>query len=987
MKPKTALRSFTISLALLGAGVLVIAFRPRPSLIPEFSSEERLDSYLLLLEDLPEQTTDYIEYLRRFPMREPEGAEALELLDTPGMLDPDASMDFSPRIDSPGSYSVVIRHRREDKGLSRTPVGLRIDGDFPFAEARSLELPRRWSDESKVFSRDRYNDESPPLQHPSEDWVEEPLRDTSGRTVHPVLIALKEGRHRIQLTNLGAYPVELGSVRLEPAQEPPSYAEYRSGISSAGSSALSSEAPITINAVMYQGKNSYDVRMGALTDPSVSPSHPVDRLLNVIDGASWDASGEEIHYEFEVPRDCSCTLTLHYSNPRADLSAFRTIRIDGEIPFAEAAAYELPATGGTRWAMETLGESRGEAYRFFLEAGSHVLSLRAEQEPAAQAIRSLKTIIAHMNFFGIEIIKVTGREIDENRRWRLTDYLEKTPDYLEAYRILVADMIREISRYTTKGSDSAVTASLITALFKLERLSENPDELPLHLQDIYSTSIYDRPVTQILGDTVNLLEDARLSLNAVHFDPEPAFRRANAPWYRKIAGMIQSLAATYTSDKYVQGAREGELDIWVSRAVTHIDLMQKMSDGDFTRQTDIPVRVSTMPEPNRLILAAAGGDTPDIAMGLPSFIPFDLAIRGAALELSGFPDFWSFASGFSPGAFIPYVLNEDVYGMPETLDFHTLVYRRDIFRRLDLVPPDTWEDVMEMLPTLQRFGMNFYHPIAGGLPTLKWFYQTSPFIYQFGGSLYSSDGLSVSLDDPRTVAGLTFLSELFSLYALERQVPIFYNSFRFGVIPVGILESQTYLQLKYAAPELTGQWGLAPYPGIPDESGEPRRWFIANGTAALILEDSERHAESWDYLKWWLSANTQSDFGYRLQSTYGPEYLWVSANLNALKDSPIDPDDKRIILEQVRWQRDVPRTPAQYMLERGLSDIWINSAVRNQGVRTEIDSMIPVINREVRRKMIEFGFIDAEGNILKPFSVPGMDWVQRNFDLRGEAAP
>ena len=96
MKPKTALRSFTISLALLCAGVLVIAFRPRPSRIPEFSSEERLDAYLLLLEDLPEQTTDYIEYLRRFPMREPEGAEALELLDAPGMLDPDASMDFPP---------------------------------------------------------------------------------------------------------------------------------------------------------------------------------------------------------------------------------------------------------------------------------------------------------------------------------------------------------------------------------------------------------------------------------------------------------------------------------------------------------------------------------------------------------------------------------------------------------------------------------------------------------------------------------------------------------------------------------------------------------------------------------------------------------------------------------------------------------------------------------------------------------------------------
>ena len=983
MKTGKALCCFIIALSLLAAGVLITALRPRPPRTFEFSQQERLDAYLLLLQDIPEQSADYIEYLRRFPIREPRGAAAIELLDAPRMLAPNISIDFPARIESAGSYSVVIRHRREDRGLSRAPAALRINDDFPFAEARTLELPRRWSDASKVFTRDRYNDESPPLQHPSPDWVEEPLRDTSGRTVRPILIALDRGEQRIQLTNLGAYPLELGSVRLEPAREPPPYTAYRSAVSSAASG----EAPIEINAVMYTGKNSYDVRMGALTDLSVSPSHPVDRLLNVIDGASWEASGEEIHYEFQVPRDGDYTLTLHYNNPRSDLSAFRTIRIDGEIPFAESAAYQFPSTGAARWAMETLGEPGGEAYRFHLRAGSHVLSLRAEQEPLTEAIRSLKTIIAHMNFFGIEIIKVTGREIDKNRSWRLTDYLEKTPDYLKAYRILVADMISQISRYTPKGSDSAVTAALVTALFKLERLSEDPDELPVHLQDIYSTSIYDRPVTQILGDTVNILENAQLSLNAIHLDPEPVSRRANAPWYRKLSGTIQSLLATYTSDKYVQGLREDELDVWVSRALTHIDLMQKMSDADFTRRTGIPVRVSTMPEPNRLILAAAAGDTPDIAMGLPSFIPFDLAIRGAALDISAFPDFWPFASQFSPGAFIPYVLNEKVYGMPETLDFHTLVYRRDIFRRLNLTPPDTWEEVVEMLPTLQRFGMNFYHPVAGGLPTLKWFYQTSPFIYQFGGSLYSPDGLSVSLDNPRTVAGLTFLSELFSLYALEQQVPIFYNSFRFGVIPVGIVESQTYLQLKYAAPELTGQWALAPYPGITDESGEPRRWFIANGTAALILKNAQRHSESWDYLKWWLSANTQSDFGYRLQSTYGPEYLWISANLNALKDSPIDPEDKRIILEQVRWQRDVPRTPAQYMLERGLSDIWINSATRSRGVRTEIDAMIPVINREVRRKMIEFGFIDAEGNTLKPFLVPQMDWVQSRFAVPGEALP
>ena len=46
---------------------------------------------------------------------------------------------------------------------------------------------------------------------------------------------------------------------------------------------------------------------------------------------------------------------------------------------------------------------------------------------------------------------------------------------------------------------------------------------------------------------------------------------------------------------------------------------------------------------------------------------------------------------------------------------------------------------------------------------------------------------------------------------------------------VGIIDAPGYILLKRAAPELTGQWSLAPYPGTRQEDGSVSRWFIANG--------------------------------------------------------------------------------------------------------------------------------------------------------------
>ena len=164
------------------------------------------------------------------------------------------------------------------------------------------------------------------------------------------------------------------------------------------------------------------------------------------------------------------------------------------------------------------------------------------------------------------------------------------------------------------------------------------------------------------------------------------------------------------------------------------------------------------------------------------------------------------------------------------------------------------------------------------------------------------------------------------------------------------------------------------------------RWYISNGSSAMIFNNSKRIDEAWEFLKWWMSTEIQERFTESLQSTFGPSVVWFSANLNAAKSLPIDADVRDIVLDQVEWIVDLQQIPGQYMLERGLSDIW-NSVVFGQSSSGESTGKITIgeaidlekvlVDREVQRKMEEFGYYDTStGKVIKEYKIRNIDWVE-----------
>src|SRR5690554_4931511 len=181
-----------------------------------------------------------------------------------------------------------------------------------------------------------------------------------------------------------------------------------------------------------------------------------------------------------------------------------------------------------------------------------------------------------------------------------------------------------------------------------------------------------------------------------------------------------------------------------------------------------------------------------------------------------------------------------------------------------------------------------------------------------------------------------------------------------------------YIQLMFAAPEIAGLWDIAPLPGILND-GVVDRSYDGASTSAMIFKNSSHANEAWDFLKWWLSTEVQIRYAENLMTRYGAEYMWNTANVEAFKGMSFNATHKEMILEQWQWVLDTAKTPAAYMLERELSNAWNKVVYDGMNVRIAMEDAESLVNKEIERKMIEFGFITPTGDILIPYILPTKD--------------
>lgn len=973
-----------IAAVIVVTGLLAVSFgmNRKPDYAEAVSDEEVREAFDLLNNSLSFETVRYQDYIAgqeiiydlKDEVCEPlEGETETDYDKSVKKLDYQQSAAYKVTVEKAGMYSLGLDYHTGGSNLSDYRIGIIINGESYFEEMSMIALPLLWTDETKEFPFDRYGDETAPAQVRNDVWQYRDLYNTSYYTADPLYFHLEQGENVIEIENISADGLTLGALYVNaPVNTVPDYAEYKS---------LHEGAPVSdfieINSVDYNRKNSTSALLSYVNNPALEPHDSEFKELNVV---SWKDAGVEVEYDLEVAQTGLYQLALHYRNEKEDFQVFESILIDGEVPFKELQNYGFDTTD-TSWKNEVLSDENGNPYQIYLTEGKHTLTIKSEMEPVSDEWRYSRLIAEHVTQFALEIKKITGADVDEYRTWYITQYIPDTLGYLEAYETLIRSMQSSLQDYAPNGINSAKLSELDRALGIIEKLKEYPDEIALYTENLTGSSVStDNSILKLMGDFTTNISTQPFALDRIYvYGETQTLPKEDAGLMKALVNGVKTLAYSFISDKYKVENDEEVLNIWVNRSVTQVDLLQKMTDSEFTTQTGIRVKISVMPDVNKLTMAAAADETPDLALGLPSYLPFELACRDAIYDLTQFEDFWQVADRFAPGAFVPYVFNEGVYALPETSDFNMLVYRKDIFEKLNITVPDTWEELQGILPELQRYGMNFYHNIAT-IDGYKWFYQTTPLIYQNGGSLYTEDGLHTAIDQPEAVRGLRTLGELFSIYSVPTQVPQFADSFRYGVYPIGIVNLETYNLITNGAPELEGQWELVAYPGTEREDGSIDRSYIAAGTGGIIFSDTKKLEEAWTFMKWWLSHDVQAEYSHTLQATYGSENIWLPSNLEAIADCVLPTDDKLAILEQLTYLRDVPRTPGQYMLERDISNIWNSVAVDGEAAQPAIDEKIMEINREITKKMSDLGYVDTNGNLLKEYHIHNVDWIEDNIE-------
>jgi ABC-type glycerol-3-phosphate transport system substrate-binding protein len=865
------------------------------------------------------------------------------------LLDTDKTLNFKLNVPQDGVYYFNFDYYTLTDSMLQAELSMKVNGEYPYYELRSFLLDDYWVTDYSEPAYDRYGNEIIKIADKYEGWLNSYLNDASYRISHPLGVYLKAGENEITLQNQER-PILLGKLTLTGLQNTESYQE---AVEASGENAiiLEAEQPSSKNDSAIHAKGEFNLAVTPYSDHKI--------VLNMIDGGSFKEGGQRINYDFEVEEAGYYYIGFEYrQSAKIDANVYRDIYIDNKILYNEMEAVPFPYT--TKFKKKSIQDANGDKIAVYLEKGTHQISLVVTLKELSDAIYTFERIIKEINALSLQVKKLTGGgEADKYRDFEVEEYI---PDIKERLISWADDIEKEWEMLCSINSKKSVSeyTSLLSAEESLRKLAENPNDIPANINVLNDDTTSARGM---LASALMNMYYGNLDLDKIFIYQKDADLGAEKGFLFGLFSSIKRFVLSFFSNDYSKssGKDEDVLNVWVNRPRQYVEIMQKMVDETFTPETGIKVKLSLMPDQNKLVLAKAAKTAPDVAASISMSSVYDLAVRGALMDLRSDESFHDLSGRFTPALFMPGVVGDGVYAVPETFDFLVTYSRSDILEANGLKAPDTWEDVYKMLPALQRNGMNFASFISQFSVGIKPFSTTLPYIYQYGGEVYGNTITDMQLDSEKALSGMNEAFKLFTVYNAPYEVSSFFQHFRDGSVPIGISGASTYVQLLYAAPEIADSWNVSLYPGVYDEDKKEVVRYVNGAAEGLaIFETSTMKEEALQYIDWWTSKKTQVDFTYSLQAVYGKEYMWMTANTEAFKELPIKREHKDVILEMMSWIKETQRIPGSYMIERELSNSFNEIVLNGKNARSTITESLKKINHEVQKKAEEFGYMKGD---------------------------
>ncbi|MCL2088013.1 MAG: extracellular solute-binding protein [Oscillospiraceae bacterium] len=858
------------------------------------------------------------------------------------ILKQDEYAEWTIEVPSAAVYAVEVKYTSYQGKSGSTVTEMYIDGELPFREAGYLEFHKMW--ENSPIEEDSIGNDMSSLPTEKEEWQLTVKRDPARYTTLPMRVALSEGVRTIRF-NVISDNMAIEYIKLIPVPEYMSYAEYRKSVDHLPDNALNlSDEENVINIEAELSSFNSDISITPRNDP-VSPfTTPQDAgriKLNTIGSTKWQVVGSQINWEFSVKESGNYKISFRArQKDKVGIFVSRSLLINGETPFEEAR--NLQFEYNDNWYRKTVEADGQEALFYFEKDTPYILTLEVDLGEMSETLSRLENVLTNLNQAYLEMFMIVGTTPDIYRDYEFDRIIPETLKSLKQQSDTIKEITERIEEFAKK---SDYTALLNRMTFQLDNMVDKPHNIAANFND-YKTNI------GALGTWVNEARNQPLELDMIYIVPsgtEVPSETKNfftSMWF-SIKRFFYSFTIDYSMVARSPGAEEydKQIKVWVVTGRDQAQIIRRMADETFSKQHEISVDLELI-SGGTLLPSILSGVGPDVSLMNGQGDPVNYAVRNAVLDLSQFPDLDDVLERFHPNSYIPYRFHGGTYGLPETLSFSMFFYRTDIFAALGIDVPNTWDDLVKLIPTLSRNNMQIGFPSGmGGLQLA---------LFQRGIDLYKEEGRYTNLDSDEALQAFSDMCDIFTMY----RAPIAYdfsNRFRTGEMPCAIQDYMAYNQLNLFAPEIRGLWSFVPMPGVVKPDGSFERTSVAGTGSTMIMSNTKDADSSWEFVKWWLSAETQSRFAIELESVLGPSAKYATANIEAFDNLTWTSRERNNILEQMRAVKAVPEVPGGYYTGRIVEFAFSRVYNRRENPTETMNSYIDELNEELHRKRREFG--------------------------------
>ena len=905
---------------------------------------------------------------------------------------------WTVNVPQAGFYNVYMEYLLPKSHGVSAERSILINGESPFLDAQNLSFSRIWKDggDKKV---DNQGNEIRPTQVEVTDWQKTYFQDDRGYEAQPYMFYFNSGSNTITLGGENE-PLVIGKLSLTPVLDLPTYEQYYAQAwSQHNPDGTSNTAKDYIQKV--QGEESSIRSESSLyakydrSSPSTQPSSVTNTVLNYTGGESWNINGQWIEWNFEVPEDGFYNITIkgrqNYS--RGNVSN-RKVYIDGDIPFKELE--QISFAYDNNWDVQTLGTDDENPYYFWLEKGTHTIRLEATMGDLGNILQQIEDSTFRLNQMYRKILVYTGVSPDIYRDY----HIEKTyPEVVDAMELEMKRLYKIVDDYVAySGQKAENIAPAQTLAQQLERFVEKPQKITTEF-----TTFKDN-ITALGTSTLNLtttrLDIDYIVINGINTEPESDSENIFKKIWHEVKSFVASFFVDYNSVGNVYDDSGEVLKVWVTTGRDQGTILKTMIDDTFTPETGIPVNVEIVMA-GSLLNAVMANRGPNVVLTVGSDQPVNYALRGAAEDITQFADWQTILDpaeeNFTESSYEQYKLVDEnghcgIYGLPETQTFNVMFYRTDVLQELGFVytendpetqdpnsgikvgdakPPRTWKEVIEMLPTIQGHNLSVGLPSAAGSSSTGTastaVMSTSPdlslyftLLYQYGGDMYNERGTKTIVNDEAGMAAFDMYVRFFNDYGL----PTIYDAttrFRQGEMPIIVSPYSLYNTLMVSAPEIRGLWDFTLVPGTirTDENGEEYidySAFIAGSSTMMIATDDEKiKADGWEFMKWWVSEDTQTRFGREIEALLGASARYATANRKAFKNLSWSAENVKVLDEAWSHTKGIREVPGGYFTGRHIANAVRKVINDRDDTRETIIDYSRLIDDEIVRKRNEFG--------------------------------